>query len=276
MDYSGIFAPKSFLMKTTSRIAILIGFVLIISSCVSRQKIAYFQGIEEYTSVPNMEPVTIKPNDMLSIIVSAANLESVVPFNLTAIARPISSANQIQRGAGVGGQTQEIPYMVDNEGKILFPVLGEIAVEGLSPKELRDELTHRLKEYVIDPVVNVRILNFTITVLGEVGQPGTYGVTGERVALPEALGLASDITIFGRRDNVLVIREVEGKKTYRFLNLLDADVLNSDFYYLQQHDVVYVEPNRAHRQSSIFNRNLSVYVSVASLLLTLYVIIKKP
>jgi len=117
------------------------------------------------------------------------------------------------------------------------------------------------------------LMNFTVSVLGEVGRPGTYTVNGERIALPEALGLAGDLTIFGRRDNVLVVREQNGEKTYQYVDLASSESLNSDFYYLQQHDVVYVEPNKAQRQSSSFNRNTSVYVSMASLLISVLVII---
>lgn len=243
----------------------------LMTSCVPRKDIAYFQGIENLTSESNLEPLKLMPNDILSIIVSAANFESTIPFNLISISRPTTGTAQM-----IGSSTaQEIPYMIDSAGKIHFPVLGEIQAEGLSPQELREDLTKRLKEYIKDPIVNIRILNFTVSVLGEVNRPGTFAVSGERIALPEALGMAGDMSIFGRRDNVLVIREIEGKKIYKYLDLRDSDILNSDFYYLRQHDVVYVEPNKAQRQSSNFNRNASVYVSIASLLVSVLVVISK-
>lgn len=243
---------------------------LLIFSCVPRKRIAYFQGIENLQNTDiNFKPVTFKPNDILSITVSAANLESVIPFNLMVLSRPLTSSREMMSSTN----TQEVGYLVDHTGKINFPVLGEIHVEGLNSKELRNLLTERLEEYIKDPIVNVRIMNFTISILGEVTRPGTFTISGERVALPEALGLAGDMTIFGRRDNVLVVREIGGKKQYEFLDLRDSNALNSDFYYLQQHDVVYVEPNSAQRQGSSFNRNAPVYVSMASLLLSVLVII---
>lgn len=242
----------------------------IVSSCVPRKRIAYFQDIENLQKTDiQFEPVTFKPNDILSITVSASNLESVIPFNLMVLSRPLTSSSNLMTSTN----TQEVGYLVDHSGSINFPVLGEIHVEGLNTRELRDFLTSKLEEYIKDPIVNVRIMNFSISILGEVNRPGTFNISGERIALPEALGLAGDMSIFGRRDNVLIIREKEGKKVYQYLDLRDANALNSEFYYLQQHDVVYVEPNTAQRQSSSFNRNSSVYVSMASLLLSVLVII---
>lgn len=251
-------------------IFLLILGIALVSSCVPRKKIAYFQGIENLKSNPKQsQSITLKPNDLLSIIVSSDNLESVQPFNVLSMARPMAGSANI-----IGStNTQEIGYLVDSEGDIHFPVLGPIKAGGLTPRKLRENLTEELKEYIKDPIVNIRILNFTVSVLGEVNRPGTYTVSGERITLPEALGLAGDMTIFGRRDNVLVIRESDGQKTYKYLDLRNSELLNSDFYYLEQHDVVYVEPNNAQRQSSSFNRNSSIYVSMASLLISVLVII---
>lgn len=249
---------------------LLMGMVLA-TSCVSRKKIAYFQGIENITTESKeVHSIRLKPNDLLSILVSADNLEAAQPFNVLAMARPLFSGGSNLFSSNT---TQEVGYLIDSEGDLNFPVLGIIHAEGLTPKELRDTLTEKIKEYIKDPIVNVRVLNFTVSVLGEVQRPGTYTVSGERIAIPEALGLAGDLTIFGRRDNILVVRELDGKKTYKYLDLSRADVLESDFYYLQQHDVIYVEPNSAQRQSSSFNRNSSVYVSMASLLISVLVLI---
>lgn len=249
-------------------LGILICFITL--SCVPRKRIAYFQGLDKIqNSDINFQPVTFKPNDVLSITVSASNLESVIPFNLMVLSRPLTSSREMMSSTN----TQEVGYLVDHTGAINFPVLGEIHVEGLNTKQLRELLTTKLKEHIKDPIVNVRIMNFSVSILGEVTRPGTFVISGERIALPEALGLAGDLTIFGRRDNVLVVREFEGKKSYQYLDLTDSQVLNSEFYYLQQHDVVYVEPNTAQRQSSSFNRNAPVYVSMASLLLSVLVII---
>lgn len=256
--------------KCLNVLLILVG-VSLVTSCVSRKKIAYFQDIETLTSNSKIgESITLKPNDLLSITVSSDNLETSQPFNVLAIARPLVGGVS---NMSLSSTTQEVGYLVDSEGDINFPVLGTIRAGGLTPRELRENLTEQIKEYIKDPIVNIRIMNFTVSVLGEVNRPGTYTVSGERIALPEALGLAGDLTIFGRRDNLLVVREKDGEKTYKYLDLSNSDVLNSEFYYLQQHDVIYVEPNRAQRQSSSFNRNSSIYVSVASLLISVLVLI---
>ncbi len=252
-------------------VLLLVLGISIFTSCVPRKDIVYFQDIEKLAknSESNPIPITLKPNDLLSITVSAANLESVRPFNVMIEARPPIGTNDVVYSNNV----QQAGYLVDIAGNIYFPVLGTIHVEGLSPKELHDKLTEELKTYIKDPIVNIRILNFQVSILGEVGRPGTYTVSGERITLPEALGLAGDLTIYGRRDNVLVVRENEGKKSYEYIDLRSSDFLDSKYYYLQQNDVVYVEPNKAQRQSSSFNRNTSVYISIASLLLSVMVII---
>jgi len=230
----------------------------------------YFQDIEKLSQHSNIvEPsLKLKPSDLLSITVSAADLESVRPFNIIIESRPIEGSSNL-----LVNNTQMLGYLVDSAGEIHFPVLGGIKVAGLTPKELHDHLTKQLTTYINDPIVNIRLLNFTVSILGEVNRPGTYPVSGEKISLPEALGLAGDLTIFGRRDNVLVIRENDGKKTYAYLDMRSADILESDYYYLKQNDVVYVEPNSAQRQSSSFNRNSTVFISIASLLLSVLVLI---
>lgn len=264
-----------FQMKSIKHYCFVFLSLVLITSCAPRKKIVYFQNIEDYVSEDNIEPTRFKPNDMISIIVSASNIESAIPFNLLSVARPISGVRTSSQSLFGSGTSMEVPYMINSDGEIEFPVLGTIKIAGMSTKELQEYLISELKEYIKDPIVNIRFLNFTVTILGEVAVPGTYPIGGERVSLPEALGMAGDMSIFGRRDNILIVREVGGKKTYKYLDIRDPDILNSDYYYLQQHDIVYVEPNRAERQTSIFNRNLSTYISVASLLLSLYVIIDK-
>ena len=244
--------------------------VSILTSCVSRKDIVYFQDIEKLSQNSEMiQPsLTLKPNDLLSITVSAADLESVRPFNVVVESRPVEAGSSL-----FVNNTQQLGYLVDSSGDIHFPVLGAIKVQGLTPKELNDKLTQLLTTYIKDPIVNIRLLNFTVSILGEVTRPGTYPISGERISITEAVGMAGDLTIFGRRDNVLVIRETDGKKTYAYLDFRSADLLNSEYYYLKQNDVVYVEPNKAQRQSSSFNRNSTVYISVASLLISVLVLI---
>ena len=251
-------------------VLLLILTVNLLSSCVSRKKIVYFQNIEDLTQSSNelFPSLKLKPNDLLSITVSAADRESARSFNVIIESRPMEGTSDL-----LVNNTQLLGYLVDSEGEIHFPVLGAIKVAGLTPKELHDFLTKQLTAYINDPIVNIRLLNFTVSVLGEVNRPGTYPVQGEKISIPEALGLAGDLTIFGRRDNVLVIRESDGKKNYAYLDLRSAEILDSEYYYLKQNDVVYVEPNSAQRQSSSFNRNSTVFISIASLLLSVLVLI---
>lgn len=244
----------------------------LLSSCVSREKIVYFQDIEKLAEKTSMvkPSLTFKPNDLLGITVSAATLEAARPFNVIAESRPT-----IEGTGMTTTNTQQMAYLVDSDGNINFPELGIIHVEGLTPKELNEHLTEKLSVYIKDPIVNIRILNFTVSILGEVGRPGSYPVSGEKISITEAIGLAGDLTIYGRRDNVLVIRENGETKSYAYLDFRSSDLMDSDYYYLKQNDVVYVEPNPAQRQSASFNRNAGVYISIASLLLSVIVLITR-
>ena len=254
------------------RFFILSVLVTVGVSCVSSEKIVYFQDLSEGQRLLDtiQKNSKIQPDDLLSIVVSAYDLNAVRPFNLMSETRP---AMETTTGLSYNANNQQQAYLTAQDGTIDFPVLGNIKVAGLTRTELSDMLTQRISEYVKDPIVTIRILNFKVSLLGEVNRPGTYNFEGERLSLPAALGLAGDLTLYGRRDNVLVIRDDGKTKNYKYLDLRSADVLNSEYYYLQQNDVVYVEPNRAQVQSSSFNRNTAIYVSVASLLLSAMAII---
>ena len=243
--------------------------LLLTTSCVSRKKIAYFQDLPELQAEVDLakSSLEIQPNDLLTITVSAANIEAVQPFNL-----PLTSAPNLA-GGGVGGRMELQSYLVDSDGNIEFPVLGTVHVAGLTRQELVEKLKEEISEYVQNPIVNIKIVNFQVTVLGEVVRPGTFTVPDERISLPKALGLAGDLSIYGQRDNVLVMREAGGKTEYAYIDLTSSDFINSPYYYLQQNDVIYVEPNSAQRQGASYNRNASVYISIASVLISLIVVI---
>ncbi len=246
--------------------------LLLTGSCVSRKKMAYFQNMEQLDTAidASRTNLVIQPNDLLTITVSAANIEAVQPFNL-----PVTSAPRLGQPGSIGGAMELQSYLVDSDGNIEFPVLGTVHVAGFTRQELVKKMKEEISRYVQNPIVNIKIINFQVTVLGEVNQPGTFTVPDERISLSKALGLAGDLSIYGRRDNVLIIRETGDKEQYAYVDLTDSDLLNSPFYYLHQNDVVIVEPNQAQLQGASYNRNASVYISIASVLVSLIVLIAR-
>jgi polysaccharide export outer membrane protein len=247
----------------------------LVTSCVSRQEIVYFQGLEEAEAKikeQSDKSLRIKPNDLLTISVAAAQQEAALPFNLPVIGVPQGGG---EIGLAVNGRQQLQTYLVGKDGTIDFPFLGKVKVEAYSQEELATNLKKQIKKYVQDPIVNVRVVNFQISVLGEVNRPGTFEVQDDYFTLPQALGMAGDMSIYGKRDNVLVMREEAGRTTHAYLDLGDAAVINSPYYYLQQNDVVYVEPNGPQRQSANYNRNAGIYISIASVLVSVAVLLTR-
>ncbi|RRA90826.1 polysaccharide biosynthesis/export family protein [Paenimyroides viscosum] len=245
---------------------ILITTVLL-TSCASREKIAYYQNIDN-TEIANKKFETkIKNDDLLMIIVSAQNPLAVQQFNLTTNLS-VDPSNQ----AG-GGQMQQQLYLVDDKGFIDFPVLGKILVGNKTKEEIVQELQTKISREVKNPIVNLRIMNYKVSVQGEVKMPGTHRITSERITLLEAISLSGDLTTYGRRDNIVILREENGEVKSHRIDLTKADFINSDFYYLKQNDVVYVEPNKVAVNSSAVGPNISIYLSAISLLLTTVAII---
>ena len=217
-----------------------------LGSCVNSKEITYMHNIEDTavaTMLQNIEPV-IQKNDLLSISVTSINQEATAIFNVpnnNAIAGTNSS------NPNSGYINQAVGYLVNQKGFIQFPILGNIQAAGLTKQDLSDEITKKLTEnkLLLDPQVTIRYLNYKITVLGEVGRPMVINVPNERITILEALGLAADITVNGRKDNVLLIREVAGSRTVHRVNLNSPELLTSPYYVLQSNDVLYVEPNKA-------------------------------
>ncbi|MBC2844978.1 polysaccharide biosynthesis/export family protein [Winogradskyella flava] len=245
---------------------LIIFSTLLSTSCVSSKKLIYFQdeAIEEGLTVSEPEQLIYKPDDILVINVSALDPETVKPFNL-----PVVINNGGTNLMSAQGNQQVQTYLVDYNGNIEFPVLGTIKVVGLTRTELTSLLTERIRTMVNNPIVNVRLANFTVTILGEVSRPGTFTIQDERVTLLEALGMANDLTIFGKRENVKLIREVDGKKKFAYIDLTSVNTVNSPVYYLQQNDVIYVEPNKARVRSSTYNQNNGVLISAIGTLTTI-------
>lgn len=256
-------------MKTSRFLFAIAGlaiFSILSTSCVSQKDMVYFQETgksQERVPYNPVESLTIKPGDLLTIRVSAAEQEAAQPFNLI---KSVASADRI------GGNIELETYMVSQQGTIEFPVVGTVTVKGLTNFELADKIKEEIQEYVRDAIVNVRILNFQISVLGEVKTPGTFNIENDHISLPKALGLAGDLTIFGKRENVLVMREENGVQVNTYLDLTDPKVVSSPYFNLRQNDVVYVEPKVARVQSASALQLTSRYLSIASVITSLVIL----
>ena len=261
------------------------GFVLVIMalaltavSCNTYRKINYLQDIvpDKAERIAINKGILIQPKekDMISIVVSSRNPELALIFNLPVIS--YQAGSEVVSGQG---SQRLLGYVVDNDGYIDFPVLGLVKAAGLTRWELANEIKSMIIEgnYINDPVVTVEFMNFKISVMGEVTSPGTYNIEGDKITLLQALSLAKDLTIFGRRDNVSVIREQGDERIIYQVDLRSASIFESPAYYLQQNDIVYVEPNKVRAGQSTINENniksVSLWVSVGSFLTSLAVLI---
>ncbi len=254
----------------TQPISILLLSIILLSSCTSKKKLIYFQGtLQNSESNKNYTP-TLQLDDLLSISIGGLDQDAIKPFNL-----PIAQANNLTGGYTTGSPTPQ-GFLIDAEGNVELPVIGKIKLAGLTRIQATDLLKQKLTPYLQNPIVQIRIINFKITVLGEVRNPGTFTIPNERVTLPEALGIAGDLNITGVRKNVLVIREVDGKKTETRIDLTSKELFSSPVYYLNQNDVLYVEPNRSRVNSSVINTaNAGIAISIASLLTTIIVLLSR-
>ena len=248
--------------------------VVLCTSCASSKKVVYLQDVVplKQQDIEQKYEVYIHNDDLLAIMVNSKNPELALPFNMPMVT--------YQLGSEIGGQQRVLGYLVDTNGDIDFPILGKLHVAGLTRLQLTDMIKQRLidEDLIKDPIVTVQFLNYKVSVMGEVNRPGSFNISGDRITLLEALSMAGDLTIYGRRDRVAVIREKDGKRTILMHDLRSSDIFNSPCYYLQQNDIVYVEPNKAKAGQSEINQNKSVgvwlsaasiLVSIASLIVTL-------
>jgi polysaccharide export outer membrane protein len=202
----------------------------------------------------------IKKDDILRITVSSKDMKLVLPFNQQVFP---TSQNDLE----AVGQSKLYGYLVDSNGEIIYPLIGKIEAAGKSRDELINFLQNKIREkYAKDAIVDIRIVNFKVTVLGEVNSPGTFNLNHNRITLLQVIGLAGDLTIYGNRKNITILRDIDGVLTSHKVDLTNSDFIESDFYFLQQNDVVSVEPNYAQVQAAGFNRNASLFVSIASVL----------
>jgi polysaccharide export outer membrane protein len=256
--------------------------ILFFTSCAHSKKITYFQDLKDTAKIYSQaingtyEP-KIQPDDVLGISVNSINPEATAIFNMqgnnASQLAPLTNAgaavntNSGENNAALNG------YLVNKKGEIEFPVLGKLEVTGLTTSQLSDTLKGKLDQYLKDPIVNVRLLNYKVTVLGEVNRPSTYSITSERITVVDAIGMAGDLTIDGKRENVLLIREENGERKFIRLDLNSSTLFESPYYYLKQNDIVYVETSKSRAQTSAQStfRFIAITISVLSLaLLTIY------
>lgn len=243
---------------------LLIIFISTLTFSCSKRNLVYFSDIQPGVvhSVPinsSVEP-KIQEDDLLSITVTSLNAESNMLFNAGVLMPSGETGNTV-----ISSPINE-NYLVDKNGFVNYPVIGQINLKGLTKLEAINKMTELLNAYVQDPIINIRFMNFKVTVIGEVQKPATFIIPTEKISVLEALGLAGDMTAYGRRENVMIIREKDGIRSTTRLNLNDKQVLSSPFYYLQQNDVVYVEPYKTKSiQSDTNPRTIALLTSLISL-----------
>lgn len=243
--------------------------LVLLCSCGSTKNIAYLQNSDEidFEQSKYLYDAKIMPKDILTITVTTVNPEAAVPFNLTVP----TTLSQTQRATNNPSLLQT--YLVDNDGQIDYPIVGVINVGGLTKSDCEKLILSKIRPYLNEnerPVVTVRMSNYKISVLGEVARPGMFTVGNEKINILEALAQAGDLTIYGVRTNIKLIREdASGKKEIHTLDLNDANLINSPYYYLQQNDIVYVEPNKVKSRNSNISTSTTIWFSATSILISL-------
>lgn len=262
---------KSFMKKIFVRLSILLALLVVsAASCSTYKKINYIQDAQLDTALTMIanQGILIQPMDMISIVVSSRDPELARIYNLPVVTYQAGSESSVSNF-----NQRLIGYSVDNDGNIQFPELGTIHVAGLNRWQLAELIREKLSSLVKDAVVTVQFMNFKISVTGEVTSPGVFDISGDKITIFEAISLARNLTIYGRRDGVYVIREQNGSRIIYQVDLRTVDMFNSPAYYLQQNDVVYVEPNKVRAGQSTINENnlksVSLWVSIGSFLSTL-------
>lgn len=250
-------------------ISVIISFLLV--GCVSKKDILYFQDAENYkVSEITYSENALQPNDILSVTISAAIPETALPYNKNASSTALvnNSSLEVMKLQG---------YLVNPEGYITVPVLGRVLAKGETSTGLEDKIANLLETggHLVDPVVTVRLLNAKVTVLGEVKNPGTYGFTEQNLTVPQALGYAGDLTINGKRDEILLIREFDGERKITHIDLTTAKWMDNPEYNIKPNDVIVVQPNDAKIKTAGYVGNISTIVAIASLLLSATILLTR-
>ena len=242
-----------------------------LSSCMSTKQATYFSNASDTTILTRLDEAEtlIQKNDMLSVYISSLNPEASAVFN--APNSQATTTSTTTGSASAGG------YLVNTDGNIQIPILGNIKAAGLTKKQLKADITNSIidKKLLIDPIVTIRHLNYEVTVIGEVSRPTVINVPNEKISLLKALGIAGDITVFGKKDNVMLIREIEGKRKVKRIDLNSNNFLTSPYYYLQPNDIIYVEANKfkvmnANRNQQLLPTILSGLSIIALVVTTLF------
>ena len=256
-------------MKCVNKIALSLVSILLLTACASQKDVPYFQNVDtvDLSKSQYLFDAHIMPKDQLTITVSTTNDDAAVPFNMT-VPTPMTTG---QRSSYSQALLQM--YLVDNEGNINFPIVGQLHVGGLTKSEAEKMIQEKIKPYMAkeeNPIVTVRMTGYQISVLGEVAHPGTFTVSREKISILEALAQAGDLTIYGQRKNVQLIREdATGQKFIHVFDLTDANIINSPYFYLQQNDVIYVTPNKVKAQNSSVGSMTTLWFSATSILISL-------
>jgi len=242
-------------------------FILILASCSVPKDVTYFQGVdslspEQISAISQTYTTYIMPGDMLNITVTAWDPTVATPFN------PPTYAYAQEGELPVFASQSMYNYLVDKNGNINFPVLGEVKAEGFERREFAKALEKEISNYIKDPLVNVQITNFKVTIMGEVSRPGALTVRTDRISILDAIGQVGDLTINADRKNILVIRENNGVKEFGRIDVTQPDLFASSYYYLRQNDVIYVEPNDAKKRNARYSQaqqyNITVFSSILS------------
>jgi polysaccharide export outer membrane protein len=257
----------------------VLSLVLLLASCGSQRKVTYFYRLNSkdsasinkiFESAPDSK---IVKGDILAITISTLDPEAALPFNLPFISYASPTSNQVYNTNTL--QT----YLVDTEGDITMPTIGAIHLEGLNKIQAVSSIKEKLNPYLKNAVVNLRFQNFKVNVIGEVARPGQYIIENERATVLDVLALAGDMTIYGKRNNLLVIRENNGKLQFERINMNDEELFESPYYFLQQNDVVYVEPNNTKtlgsQNVSLYLQSISTVAALASAVTTIILVTKQ-
>ncbi len=243
--------------------------LLLLNSCASKKDVYYLQDQEGITGAVNFAAPKIQVNDIISVLITAENLQAAQIFN---------TANLSNGGPLINSEMLKLTgYLVDEKGEIDLPTLGTILVTDKTISELEQYISNQIKsrQYLDNPIVTARVINAKITISGEVVRPGTYTFTEQVLTLPQALGYAGDLTINGKRNNILLVREESGERTYTYIDLTKSDFFNSPYYYVKQNDWIYVYPNAPKVASSGFIGNVGTVLGLGSFVLTITLLLTR-